>query len=278
MIRSYGSVEETQISYYAGLMIAVFTFCEFLSGMLWAKLSDRIGRKPALLIGSFCGIVTALALGFSKSISLAVASRAFGGLFNPNVGLAQTCVVESVPEKDEQAEGDYELVDNGQPELQALRRAYGAPSIHELEDISVDKEFGDHLSPPVGEGRAVAFTAQVIFQIVSVSLLALHKVSSDAVMPTFLAISVASNGPESSPRRNLLQYSGGFGYGNYEIGLILLSQAVVAVVTQATVVPLFINRMGPLRAYRVILCVYPTIISNTISEKYYIARASSLDT
>jgi len=157
------------------------------------------------------------------------------------------------------AEGDYELVDNGQPELQALRRAYGAPSIHELEDISVDKEFGDHLSPPVGEGRAVAFTAQVIFQIVSVSLLALHKVSSDAVMPTFLAISVASNGPESSPRRNLLQYSGGFGYGNYEIELILLSQAVVAIVTQATVVPLFINRMGPLRAYRVILCVYPTM-------------------
>ena len=102
MIRSYSSVEETQISYYTGLMIAIFTFCEFLSGMLWAKLSDRIGRKPALLIGSFCGIVTALALGFSKSISLAVASRAFGGLFNPNVGLAQTCVVELVPEKDEQ--------------------------------------------------------------------------------------------------------------------------------------------------------------------------------
>lgn len=157
------------------------------------------------------------------------------------------------------AEGNYEPVNNDQSEFQAGGRMRDAPSIHELEDISVDKESEDHPNPSSGNGRVVAFTAQVVFQIISVSLLAFHKVSSDAVMPTFLATPVASSGPESPPRQDLLQSSGGFGYSNYEIGLVLLSQAIVAVVTQATLVPLFINRMGPLWAYRAILCVYPAM-------------------
>jgi MFS family permease len=101
MIQSFKGVEETQITLYAGLLIAVYTFCEFLSGMVWASVSDRIGRKRSLLIGSSCGIITALCFGLSRSLWQAVASRAFGGLFNPNVGLVQTCVVELVHRKEQ---------------------------------------------------------------------------------------------------------------------------------------------------------------------------------
>ena len=101
MIKSFPGVPDTDIPFYAGLLIAVFTFCEFLSSMLWAKLSDRIGRKSVLLIGSLCGMITSLTLGMSRSLALAVASRAFGGLFNPMVGLVQTCVVE-LAERNEQ--------------------------------------------------------------------------------------------------------------------------------------------------------------------------------
>lgn len=69
--------------------------------MLWAKLSDHIGRKPALLIGAVCGMITSLTLGISRSLYMAVASRAFGGLFNPDVGLVRTCVVGLVKEKEQ---------------------------------------------------------------------------------------------------------------------------------------------------------------------------------
>lgn len=100
MIQSFPGVDETDIPFYAGLLVAVFTFCEFLSGMVWARVSDRIGRKPALLIGAVCGMITSLGLGISRSLTLAIASRAFGGLFNPNVGLVQTCVVELAEEKE----------------------------------------------------------------------------------------------------------------------------------------------------------------------------------
>lgn len=101
MIKSFPSVGEADIPFYAGLLVAVFTFCEFLSRMLWAKLSDRIGRRTTLLIGPLCGMVASLSLGVSRSLALAIASRTFGGLFNPNVGLVQTSVVELATSKEQ---------------------------------------------------------------------------------------------------------------------------------------------------------------------------------
>lgn len=93
MIQSF-EVPEHDIAFYAGALVGVFTFGEFLTGFFWARLSDCIGRKPTLMIGTFCGLIAALSLGLSRSIAVAVASRAFGGLFNPNVGLVQTCTGE----------------------------------------------------------------------------------------------------------------------------------------------------------------------------------------
>ena len=102
MIKAFNDIPEAQIAYYASMLIAIFTFCEFLSGTIWARVSDCIGRKKTLLLGCVCGLVAALSFGLSKSIAAAVASRAFGGLFNPNVGVVQTCGVELAGGKERQ--------------------------------------------------------------------------------------------------------------------------------------------------------------------------------
>lgn len=101
MIKSFDEVPAGRIPFYAGLLIAIFSFAEFLSNMVWSRVSDRIGRKKTLLIGSAGAMVTALWFGCSRSIAYAVASRAFGGLSNPNAGLVQTCAVE-LTTRDEQ--------------------------------------------------------------------------------------------------------------------------------------------------------------------------------
>jgi MFS family permease len=93
MIQSF-EVPEHDIAFYAGALVGVFTFGEFLTGIVWAHVSDRIGRKPTLMIGTLSGLIAALSLGLSRSVAVAIASRAFGGLFNPNVGLVQTCTGE----------------------------------------------------------------------------------------------------------------------------------------------------------------------------------------
>ncbi len=45
-------------------------------------------------VRTIAGLVSALSLGLSRSVAVAIVSRAFGGLFNPNVGLVQTCAGE----------------------------------------------------------------------------------------------------------------------------------------------------------------------------------------
>lgn len=126
---------------------------------------------------------------------------------------------------------------------------------HELEDISADRQ-NDDLD--LKDQLKTTFTLQVVLQIVSVSLLAFHKVSSDAIMPTFLATpSQAVPVLRKSPISEFFRSSGGFGYSSQKIGFILLSQAVVALAAQGLLVPRFIDRVGPLKAYRIVLGIYP---------------------
>lgn len=93
---------QADAAFYAGFLIASFTFGEFLTGILWGKISNKIGRKPTLLIGVAGGLVSATVFGISKSFPFALAARLFGGLINPNVGVVQTMIAEIVPSKDEQ--------------------------------------------------------------------------------------------------------------------------------------------------------------------------------
>ena len=102
MIESFGQQSKANVALLVGLLIAVFTFGEFLTGTMWAKASDKVGRKPILLVGVLGSMVSATLFGLSKSIYVAVAIRSFGGLANPNVGVVQTCIGEIVKSKGHQ--------------------------------------------------------------------------------------------------------------------------------------------------------------------------------
>lgn len=65
-------------------------------GMYWGGLSDRIGRKPVLLVGCFGTMISMLILGFSSNIWVALFGRLFGGALNGNIGVIQTMVGELV--------------------------------------------------------------------------------------------------------------------------------------------------------------------------------------
>ena len=99
MIQDFGGKGPNDPAFFAGLLVSLFTLCEFLSSWVWAYVSDRVGRNPTLLIGAVCGTLSALAFGFSESIGSALGARVLGGLTNPNVGVIQTCVGELVKTK-----------------------------------------------------------------------------------------------------------------------------------------------------------------------------------
>jgi MFS family permease len=67
-----------------------------MTGMFWGGLSDRMGRKPVLLMGCAGTMLSLILVGFASNIWLALAGRAIGGVLNGNIGVIQTMVAELV--------------------------------------------------------------------------------------------------------------------------------------------------------------------------------------
>jgi hypothetical protein len=75
-------------------------------------------------------------------------------------------------------------------------------------------------------------------------------------MPTFLAAPTSADLTHEDARNATEPFSE-FGYVSQEIGAILLSQAVVALIAQVKIVPRLVDWAGPLKAFRVVFGVDP---------------------
>ncbi|KAI1083497.1 MFS general substrate transporter [Whalleya microplaca] len=96
LVKRFKIGNEQDASFYAGLLISSFSLAEALMGMYWGGLSDRIGRKPVLLVGCFGTMFSMVMVGFATNIWVALFGRALGGLLNGNIGVIQTMVGELV--------------------------------------------------------------------------------------------------------------------------------------------------------------------------------------
>lgn len=74
--------DESAIAMYAGMVTSAFTFAEFSTGVLWGRLSDKVGRKPILLMGLVGTAISVLLFGFSPNLYVALFARALGGFLN----------------------------------------------------------------------------------------------------------------------------------------------------------------------------------------------------
>ena len=80
LIKQFQVGKESDASFYAGLLISAFSLTEALMGMFWGSLSDRIGRKPVLLLGCAGTTASLLMVGFAQNFWFALAARALGGM------------------------------------------------------------------------------------------------------------------------------------------------------------------------------------------------------
>lgn len=74
--------DDKQIALYAGMVTSAFAFAEFSTGVMWGRLSDKLGRKPILLTGLGGTGISMLVFGFSPNLTTALIARALGGLLN----------------------------------------------------------------------------------------------------------------------------------------------------------------------------------------------------
>lgn len=96
MVKSFNVFHQDDIAFCAGILISSFSLSEAITGCYWGSLSDRIGRKPVLLLGCFGTMLSMLAVGFSTNFYFALLARSLGGLLNGNIGVIQTMVGELV--------------------------------------------------------------------------------------------------------------------------------------------------------------------------------------
>ncbi|KAL9115657.1 MAG: hypothetical protein Q9227_000025 [Pyrenula ochraceoflavens] len=99
MIESF-NVPKNQVAKWAGLTSAVFSLSQALTGVSWGAASDKLGRKPVIMIGLGFTMMMAVFFGLSQSLTWALLARAFQGACNGNVGIIRTMVAEMVPQKE----------------------------------------------------------------------------------------------------------------------------------------------------------------------------------
>lgn len=79
------------------IMFSAYSLGQFVAEPFWGRLSDRIGRKPVLLITILANAAGYLALAFVPNIWLAIAVRLFTGFGAGNVSTAQGYVADVTP-------------------------------------------------------------------------------------------------------------------------------------------------------------------------------------
>ncbi|KAF9499984.1 MFS general substrate transporter [Pleurotus eryngii] len=90
--------DETKTGYYAGAIESIFFVAECLTVVYWGRLSDRIGRKPVMLIGLMGLAISMITFGLSKSYWLLFLSRFIQGMSNGNMGMTKNIIAEITDE------------------------------------------------------------------------------------------------------------------------------------------------------------------------------------
>jgi MFS family permease len=83
-----------------GIIVASFTIAQLLSAPLWGRLSDRVGRRPVLLIALGAAGIAYLIFGFAHSLLVLFLSRLVQGAGGGTVGVIQAYVADSTDPKD----------------------------------------------------------------------------------------------------------------------------------------------------------------------------------
>jgi multidrug resistance protein len=76
------------------LVMATYSLAQLFSAPLWGRLSDRVGRRPVLLISLFGVALSYLWLGFAESLWVLFAARAFCGAMAGNISAAFAYVAD----------------------------------------------------------------------------------------------------------------------------------------------------------------------------------------
>lgn len=76
------------------ILFSAYSFGQFLGEPFWGRMSDRVGRRPVLMVTIAGGALAYVALAFAPTIWLAFAARFVGGFLSGNISTLQGALAD----------------------------------------------------------------------------------------------------------------------------------------------------------------------------------------
>ena len=86
--------------FVVGLLIASYSFMQFIGAPILGRLSDKWGRRPVLLLSQFGTFIGFIVLGLANTLLLLFLGRIIDGLSGANLSTAQAYSSDVTEEKD----------------------------------------------------------------------------------------------------------------------------------------------------------------------------------
>jgi MFS family permease len=77
-----------------GAIIAAFSLMQFLFTPVWGRVSDRVGRRPVILVSLFGSVASYLLFARAESVLALLASRMLAGVAGANLAAAQAYIAD----------------------------------------------------------------------------------------------------------------------------------------------------------------------------------------
>ena len=88
-----------------GLLIALYPAMQFLFSPLFGRWSDKIGRRPIMLVGLIGNTIALLSFGLSRSLLHLFLARAFWGTTNASLMPTVTAYVADITDEEHRGQG-----------------------------------------------------------------------------------------------------------------------------------------------------------------------------
>jgi len=85
---------------FAGMIYSSYSLAQLIFSPIWGSLSDRIGRRPIMMLSTFGASVAYLLFAFSNSLAMLLFCRVFAGIMAGNISTAQAYVADVTEAKD----------------------------------------------------------------------------------------------------------------------------------------------------------------------------------
>lgn len=94
MVTSFPNMDPERVGIYVGLLASAFALAQLATNLLWGYLSDNIGRKPVMLMGTSLLCICFALFGFCTQYWHVLLVHVAMGLLNGNAAVVPTCLGE----------------------------------------------------------------------------------------------------------------------------------------------------------------------------------------